>query len=534
MPPLLAHTVHHSVHGPPRPQQFDHVRRGQRPRSRAVRRASSSLSVGTVVAGAHRAVRASEGRRMRRAGLALLCARCSPASAAAQTPARTDSAPPARRSTGVGPGRRSAARARRALTGRSFTARVVMRPFVAGETVDAPGLPRQPQDPGQGADAEVGRRRHGGRGDAEGQVGQARPAAAQGLAQGDARCSTAAREDGPRRRRAPERRPRRAAGRRCGCCRRSSRRMHYVVPRIGRLRRGHRPRGDGLAQGRRAVAHVRSPPRTSSTALLAGRGHVQGPPPRRRPPRRGAAELAGAGADQRRQGRADLPHLLGRAGDADRPRQVPRLPEDAGHQRQGHGATRATSSAATRSTATRRCRRTTPATAACACRCRTRARSTTGCGSATSSGSSRRSRPTSRVEHRVHPAGGVGRAHAVRAAALAQDALDLLERVLAVEVARVRAGERERVRADLADRPQRAAPPDRRVDAVARGAERGLLERLGRRRDLLRRRRRRRRRARGPARRARRRCSSRLCASIARTSTVPSFGLGRRSHHRYV
>ena len=28
--------------------------------------------------------------------------------------------------------------------------------------------------------------------------------------------------------------------------------------------------------------------------------------------------------------------------------------------------------------------------------------------------------------------------------------------------------------------------------------------------------------------------SSRLCASIARTSTVPSFGLGRMSHHRYV
>ena len=32
VPPLLAHTVHHSVHGPPRAQQFDHVRRGQGPR----------------------------------------------------------------------------------------------------------------------------------------------------------------------------------------------------------------------------------------------------------------------------------------------------------------------------------------------------------------------------------------------------------------------------------------------------------------------------------------------------------------------
>ena len=66
-----------------------------------------------------------------------------------------------------------------------------------------------------------------------------------------------------------------------------------------------------------------------------------------------------------------------------------------------------------------------------------------------------------------HAAGGVGLAHAVRAAALAQDALDLLERVLAVEVARVGARQLERVGADLADRAHRAAPPDRRVDAVA-------------------------------------------------------------------
>ena len=42
-----------------------------------------------------------------------------------------------------------------------------------------------------------------------------------------------------------------------------------------------------------------------------------------------------------------------------------------------------------RSTATRRCRRSPPATDACACRCRTRCRSTTGCGSATASTSIR-------------------------------------------------------------------------------------------------------------------------------------------------
>ena len=136
-------------------------------------------------------------------------------------------------------------------------------------------------------------------------------------------------------------------------------------------------------------------------------------------------------------------------------------------------------------------------------------------------------------EQLVHPAGGVGLAHAVRAAALAQDALDLLERVLAVEVAGVGPRQLERVRADLADRPQLAAPPDRRVDAVAGGAERGLHDRLGRRGELLR--------AVGAG--GGERVDERGeagdalqpdCASIARTSTVPSCGLGRMSHHRNV
>ena len=74
-------------------------------------------------------------------------------------------------------------------------------------------------------------------------------------------------------------------------------------------------------------------------------------------------------------------------------------------------------------------------------------------------------------EHLVQPAGRVGGAHPVRAAALAQDPLDLLERVLAVELGRVRARDLQRVGGHRADRGERAAPPDRRVQPVAGGAE---------------------------------------------------------------
>ena len=177
--------------------------------------------------------------------------------------------------------------------------------------------------------------------------------------------------------------------------------------------------------------------------------------------------------------------------------QVPRLPQDAGHQRQGHGRLellhpRLRDPRLRRRAAVQR----QPRLPARAGR-RTRGRSTTGCGSATSSGSSRRSRRRAGPSTLGHAAGGVGLAHAVRAAALAQDALDLLERVLAVEVARVGARERERVGADLAHRAQRAAPPDRRVDAVAAGAEGGLARAPRSAASAPRRRRRRPRRARG-------------------------------------
>ena len=110
------------------------------------------LSVGTVVAGATAVVRASAGRRMRRAGLALALRARTSRLASAQTPPARRRRPSRRR-----PRRRpSAAKlasplgrldAPAALTGRSFTARVVMKPFVAGETAIAAGLPRQQEDP---------------------------------------------------------------------------------------------------------------------------------------------------------------------------------------------------------------------------------------------------------------------------------------------------------------------------------------------------------------------------------------------------
>ena len=82
-------------------------------------------------------------------------------------------------------------------------------------------------------------------------------------------------------------------------------------------------------------------------------------------------------ARRRRQARQRLPHVLGRAGDADRARHLPLLLADASGPTPRAWSTPTTSSAGTRSTATRPCRRTTPATAACGCRSRTPTRSST-------------------------------------------------------------------------------------------------------------------------------------------------------------
>ena len=108
--------------------------------------------------------------------LALLAALALPAQAAAQTPPAPTPAPapaPAPAATAtlsisardVLGGKRPAA-----LTGRTFTARVVMKPFVANETRGPARLPRQEEDHGQVADVQAGRRRRRGRGDVQGEL----------------------------------------------------------------------------------------------------------------------------------------------------------------------------------------------------------------------------------------------------------------------------------------------------------------------------------------------------------------------------
>ena len=212
-----------------------------------------------------------------------------------------------------------------------------MKPFVANETAIAARLPRQARRSGSrrctfkpvnGGTAGV----------ATLKVRSAKPGrlALKASHRATPGAADAAGQDGPRERscaRAPG--PARAA-RRCGSCRPSSPRCTTSSPRTGVYDAGT---GRAIMAWRKVaglLAHLRRH-RGRLRRPAQGPRQVQGPPPRRRPPRRGAAELAGARADRRRQGRADLPHVLGRAGDADRPRQVPRLHEDAGHQRQGHG-----------------------------------------------------------------------------------------------------------------------------------------------------------------------------------------------------
>ena len=151
VPPLLAHTVHRSVHGLPRTQQFDHVRRGQRPRSRACSPASSCSASARSPPPAPRCPRV-RGGRMKRAGLALLLALAVPATASAQTPRPTPTPTPAAHAGAPVPPPRSRSppqdvfgdtrpRADRALVHRARRDEALRRQ----RDGDHPGLPRQPK-----------------------------------------------------------------------------------------------------------------------------------------------------------------------------------------------------------------------------------------------------------------------------------------------------------------------------------------------------------------------------------------------------
>ena len=172
------------------------------------------------------------------------------------------------------------------------------------------------------------------------------------------------------------------------------------------------------------------------------------------------------------EGRADLPDELGRAGDADDPRLVPRLPQDAGLQRQGDVLLELLHPRLRDPRLRVGAARTRPATAACACRSRTRSRSTTGCGAATGSTSTRRAAPlsaTSSASSAVHPAARVRRALAVGAVALGEDPLDLVERVRGAQLARVGARERRASRG----RPRAPGAARRRAAGARRGRRGG-------------------------------------------------------------
>ena len=138
-------------------------------------------------------------------------------------------------------------------------------------------------------------------------------------------------------------------------------------------------------------------------------------------------------------------------------------------------------------------------------------------------------------EQRRHAARGVPRPLAVRAAALAEDALDLLERIGGAERLGVRARERQRLAADLRQRPQRAVVHQSVASIPSRAARKLDSSSASRGSSSVR--------VAAPASwRARPWISaarpptvaSEDWASIARTSTVPSRGCRRTSHHRYV
>ena len=193
----------------------------------------------------HRVLRPRRGGRMRRPALALLrCALALPAQAAAQTPPPAHAAPPPAPPPCDALAHRPGHARRQAPGGVQrppFTARVVMKPFVANETVGAAGLPRREEDQGQDADVQAGRRRHGGRRDAQGELQARRPADDQGLAQATPR------------------------SRRCGA---KTMRSTSCAPTRARARRS---RGPAPAVQARRAALRRAAQRASTTPARAAR-----------------------------------------------------------------------------------------------------------------------------------------------------------------------------------------------------------------------------------------------------------------------
>ena len=109
------------------------------------------------------------------------------------------------------------------------------------------------------------------------------------------------------------------------------------------------------------------------------------PPSRPRQARRGRPLAPGAGADPQREGRAHLPVQLGQAVDADGPRQLPRLLEDARDEPEGDGLLVLLHPRLRDPRLLLGARSSPPATAACGCRSPTRCRSSTGSPTGTSS-----------------------------------------------------------------------------------------------------------------------------------------------------
>ena len=134
--------------------------------------------------------------------------------------------------------------------------------------------------------------------------------------------------------RVAERAPRLPRARSSGCCRASSR--SSATSSAGpALRRPHRPRRPRVPQDHRDAADD-DRQRRRLPAPRRRRRRVPHPLPEPRQARRGRPLAPGHRADPQRQGRAHLPGELRQAVDADDPGPLPRLPQGAGHERQGH------------------------------------------------------------------------------------------------------------------------------------------------------------------------------------------------------